>query len=72
MTILTLHRSAFAPLASFENFAKTVKAVVETGRQRRALARLDSAALTDLGLSTAEVKAELSKPFWDLSCQFGH
>jgi len=34
-------------------------------RQRRQLAVLDEHALKDLGLSRADVEAEISRPFWD-------
>ncbi|WP_313304501.1 DUF1127 domain-containing protein [Stutzerimonas balearica] len=34
-------------------------------RQRRQLAALDGHALKDLGLSRADVEAEISRPFWD-------
>ena len=33
-------------------------------RQRSALARLDDRMLRDIGLTGADVEAELSKPFW--------
>ena len=33
-------------------------------RQRHALARLDDRMLRDIGLTTVDVDAELSKPFW--------
>ena len=35
-------------------------------RQRRALARLDDAALRDLGLTRADVSSEVSLPLWSL------
>ena len=35
-------------------------------RQRRALNRLDAAALKDLGLTRADVEAELKRPVWDV------
>jgi len=35
-------------------------------RQRRALARLDSAALKDIGLTCAEARAEANRPIWDM------
>lgn len=35
-------------------------------RQRRALERLDDAALRDLGLTRTEVDAEASRPIWDV------
>ena len=34
--------------------------------ERRALAQLDAARLRDLGISPAEVAAEIARPFWDL------
>ncbi len=34
-------------------------------RQRRALARLDAAALDDLGLTRAQAQAEAKRPLWD-------
>jgi uncharacterized protein YjiS (DUF1127 family) len=36
----------------------------ERRRQRNALARLDDRMLRDIGLTTADVEGELSKPFW--------
>ena len=35
-------------------------------RQRRALARLDDAALQDIGISRAEALTEASRPAWDV------
>lgn len=34
-------------------------------RQRRALARMDAAQLTDLGLTRAQALAEAARPVWD-------
>ena len=34
-------------------------------RQRRALARLDDAALEDIGLSRSDAETEAQRPFWD-------
>jgi|28_taG_2_1085356.scaffolds.fasta_scaffold00415_7 uncharacterized protein YjiS (DUF1127 family) len=34
-------------------------------RQRRALAQLDKAALSDIGVSQAEACRESRRPFWD-------
>jgi len=39
---------------------------VETWRQRRALARLDAAALRDIGLTEGEALAEQLRPVWDV------
>lgn len=36
----------------------------ERGRQRRHLAQLDDRLLRDIGVSRAEVEAEISRPFW--------
>jgi uncharacterized protein YjiS (DUF1127 family) len=36
----------------------------ERRRQRSTLARLDDRMLRDIGLNTADVDAEISKPFW--------
>lgn len=35
-------------------------------RQRRALARLDDAALQDIGISRSEALSESSRPVWDV------
>ena len=37
-----------------------------TWRQRRALARLDDAALRDIGVSRAQARSEVSRPAWDV------
>lgn len=37
---------------------------LERRRQRRQLAGLDDRTLTDIGVSRADVEAELSKPWW--------
>jgi len=34
-------------------------------KQRRALAKLDASQLHDIGLSQADVEAELRRPVWD-------
>ncbi|MET4103102.1 uncharacterized protein YjiS (DUF1127 family) [Roseovarius sp. MBR-78] len=39
----------------------------EIARQRRQLARLDDAALADIGLSRREAQREAARPFWDLA-----
>lgn len=38
----------------------------EISRERRALARLDTAQLRDLGLSTKDAQSEAARPFWDV------
>ena len=39
---------------------------LDVWRQRRALERLDDAALRDIGLTRAEVEREASRPIWSL------
>jgi uncharacterized protein YjiS (DUF1127 family) len=43
---------------------ETVAAGHERRRQRAALARLDDRMLRDIGLTSADVDGEVSKPFW--------
>ncbi|MEM9912743.1 MAG: DUF1127 domain-containing protein [Pseudomonadota bacterium] len=38
----------------------------EIARQRRQLARLDDAALTDMGLTRHQAHREASRAFWDI------
>ncbi|WP_295519546.1 DUF1127 domain-containing protein [uncultured Pseudomonas sp.] len=50
-----------------QRFAKAfawLARALELSRQRRALYRLDDAALGDLGLSRADAWQEADKPFW--------
>ncbi|WP_459853045.1 DUF1127 domain-containing protein [Dongia sp. agr-C8] len=44
--------------------AETVAVGIERRRQRLALARLDDRMLRDIGLTSADVEGEVSKPFW--------
>lgn len=53
-----LPRGAAAPRLSLRD-------MLALYRQRRALLRLDAAALADLGLSKQEAVAEANRPFWD-------
>ena len=41
-------------------------AAYDVWRQRRALARLDDAALDDIGLSARDAHAEAKRPAWDV------
>lgn len=43
----------------------SLSAMASLARQRRALARLDTERLTDIGLSRAEAEAEAARPAWD-------
>ncbi len=38
---------------------------LDVWRQRRHLARLDDSALRDIGLTHAEIDAEIRRPIWD-------
>lgn len=40
--------------------------LLELGRQRRALAKLDSRSLQDMGLSPREAAKEARRPLWDV------
>ncbi len=44
--------------------AETIAVGLERRRQRLALARLDDRMLRDIGLTSADVEGELTKPFW--------
>lgn len=46
-------------------FAKIVS-LAALYRQRQALARLDEAALCDIGVSEEEAKTEAARPVWDV------
>ncbi len=45
---------------------RVIAQIFATQGQRRALRQLDSAALTDLGLTYADAKREANRPFWDV------
>ena len=65
-------RSSFRPTTgerlSFSGMlvrlAETIAVGLERRRQRVALARLDDRMLRDIGLTTADVEGEVTKPFW--------
>jgi uncharacterized protein YjiS (DUF1127 family) len=44
--------------------AETIAVGLERRRQRLALARLDDRMLHDIGLTSADVEGEVTKPFW--------
>ncbi len=65
------------PLARFAGFAlparltpsallRRVTLMRAAHRQRAALARLDAAALTDIGITQDEARTEAGRPAWDL------
>jgi len=55
--------SAVAPKNKW-SFVDTLIRLEELSRQRTQLRKLDAERLKDLGLSKAEVEAELSAPIW--------
>ena len=65
-------RRSFRPTTgerlSFIGMLVRLAEVLAVGRERRrqriALARLDDRMLRDIGLTTADVEGEASKPFW--------
>ena len=59
MTTLVLTRIGARRLPS-------LAALISLHRSRRALARLDAAALRDIGLTRAEALAEARRPIWDV------
>jgi len=48
----------------FVRLAETIAVGRERRRQRLALARLDDRMLHDIGLTSADVEGEVTKPFW--------
>ncbi|MDJ0825110.1 MAG: DUF1127 domain-containing protein [Rhodobacter sp.] len=50
----------------FKGFFGRLLAAEAAWRQRRALARLDEAALRDIGVSQAEATIEAKRPVWDV------
>ena len=44
-----------------------LKTMINVARERRQLAGLDEAQLSDMGISPAQAQAEAARPFWDIS-----
>ena len=61
---ITAQNSAIPRGFSLTAVLKRALAIAEVARQRRALGLLEDDRLADLGLSRADVRAELQKPFW--------
>lgn len=55
------------PAISLAALLRQVAAMRAARRQRRALARLDAAALSDIGITTAQARAEARRPAWDVT-----
>ncbi len=58
----TLAHAAFSPARR----RRSLGDLMGLFRQRQALARLDDAALEDIGFSRAEAEAEAARPVWDV------
>lgn len=54
-----------APSARPAHLGARLIALISLARQRHALARLDKAALHDLGLTEDQARAEAARPVWD-------
>ncbi|MEC7965929.1 MAG: DUF1127 domain-containing protein [Pseudomonadota bacterium] len=65
MTTMTSHSAACLPAATRKSVLSRLMDLNALYRQRRALKSLDSAALSDMGLSRAEAEAEAARPVWD-------
>ncbi|SLN31447.1 hypothetical protein TRL7639_01324 [Falsiruegeria litorea R37] len=62
MTLINTSMTHRRPRASI---LKTLAHLVALHRQRKALARMDDAALDDIGVSRAQAAREASRPIWD-------
>ncbi len=53
------------PLSRSRRQGGRIARLFSVWRQRRALERLDDAALEDIGVSREAARAEAARPFWD-------
>ena len=66
MSSRSLARRAL-PVISLSDLLHRVAEMGATRRQRRALARLDAAALADIGITAAQAMTEARRPVWDVA-----
>ena len=59
-------RSGMTPFKSASSTLRLLSLAASAYRQRRALARLEDAALIDLGLTRREAQIEANRPLWDV------
>ncbi|OZB14913.1 MAG: hypothetical protein B7X55_10490 [Rhodobacterales bacterium 34-62-10] len=55
------------PAVSLSALVQRLAAWRATRQQRRDLARLDAAALSDIGITPAQARAEAGRPVWDVT-----
>jgi uncharacterized protein YjiS (DUF1127 family) len=66
LTLSTMAVSHVQTRGSFADLIARLQLGVAARAQRKALARLDTAALADIGLSRAEAEIEARRPLWDV------
>lgn len=66
MSSRSLSRLAL-PAVSLAALLQYLSARRATKRQRRDLARLDAAALADIGITAAQAQTEARRPLWDVT-----
>ncbi|MGG2397884.1 DUF1127 domain-containing protein [Pseudomonas sp. SH1-B] len=60
-----VHSIHFERVPAWASLWRMLRRWHQLARERRQLARLDGAALKDLGLSRADALQEAERPFWD-------
>ncbi len=66
MTMTTCNTPARFTAKQRPSAFRMIAHVLATQHQRRALRKLGSDALNDLGLSREDAKSEANRPFWDV------
>ncbi|WP_164658056.1 DUF1127 domain-containing protein [Tropicibacter sp. Alg240-R139] len=62
---MTLINTSIAHRRPRASILSSIAHLVAVHRQRKALARMDDAALEDIGVSRAQANREASRPIWD-------
>jgi len=66
MTMTTCNTPARTFTKQRPDVFRMIAKIIATQSQRRALRKLDSDALCDLGLTYADAQREAGRPFWDV------
>ncbi|WP_457648406.1 DUF1127 domain-containing protein [Profundibacter sp.] len=66
MTMTTCNTPAHTARKPQPTTFHMIKLALKARKQRRALRRLDSVALADLGLTRKQAKQEANRPIWDV------